>query len=79
MTFYREWLILIIQTTESKMQTYTIIISEEQLLLIQKVIDQLPNNIYLEKDEIEELSLISSMITDTIEEEDKDIVQGFCY
>jgi len=61
------------------MQTYTIIISEEQLLLIQKVIDQLPNNIYLEKDEIEELSLISSMITDTIEEEDKDIVQGFCY
>jgi hypothetical protein len=61
------------------MQTYTIIISEEQLVLIQKVIDQLPNNIYLEKDEIEELSLISSMITDTIEEEDKDIVQGFCY
>ena len=61
------------------MQTYTIIISEEQLLLIQKVIDQLPNNIYLEKDEIEELSLISSMITDTIEEEDKDIVHGFCY
>ena len=61
------------------MQTYTIIISEEQLLLIQKVIDQLPNNIYLEKDEIEELSVISSMITDTIEEEDKDIVQGFCY
>jgi hypothetical protein len=61
------------------MQTYTIIISEEQLVLIQKLIDQLPNNIYLEKDEIEELSLISSMITDTIEEEDKDIVQGFCY
>ena len=61
------------------MQTYTIIISEEQLVLIQKVIDQLPNNIYLEKDEIEELSVISSMITDTIEEEDKDIVQGFCY
>ncbi len=61
------------------MQTYTIIISEEQLVLIQKLINQLPNNIYLEKDEIEELSLISSMITDTIEEEDKDIVQGFCY
>jgi hypothetical protein len=61
------------------MQTYTIIISEEQLLLIQKVINQLPNDIYLEKDEIEELSLISTMITDTIEEEDKDIVQGFCY
>ena len=61
------------------MQTYTIIISEEQLLLIQKVINQDTDGIYLEKDEVEELSLISSMITDTIEEEDKDIVQGFCY
>lgn len=61
------------------MQEYTIIISEEQLLLIQKVINQLPNNIYLEQEEVEELSLISEMITDTVEEEDKDIVQGFCY
>ena len=61
------------------MQEYTIIISEEQLLLIQKVINQLPNNIFLEKEEVEELTLISEMITITIEEEDKDIVQGFCY
>jgi len=61
------------------MQEYTIIISEEQLLLIQKVINQLPNNIFLEKEEVEELTLISEMITTTIEEEDKDIVQGFCY
>ena len=61
------------------MQEYTIIISEEQLLLIQKVINQLPNNIFLEKEEVEELALISEMITDTVNEEDKDIVQGFCY
>ena len=68
------------------MQEYTIIISEEQLLLIQKVINQLPNNIFagtrpgaLEKEEVEELTLISEMITDTVNEEDKDIVQGFCY
>ena len=69
------------------MQEYTIIISEEQLLLIQKVIlinqlkviNQLPDNIFLEKEEVEELALISEMITDTVNEEDKDIVQGFCY
>ena len=68
---------------ERKMQTYTIIISEEQLVLIQKVID---NPIwYLEKDEVEELSLIHGMITDVIQiEKDKDegdeeIVHGFCY
>ena len=72
-------------TMERKMQTYTIIISEEQLVLIQKVIDQLPNDVYLEKDEVEELSLISGMITDVIQvEKDKDegdeeIVHGFCY
>ena len=70
-------------TMERKMQTYTIIISEEQLVLIQKVID---NPIwYLEKDEVEELSLIHGMITDVIQiEKDKDegdeeIVHGFCY
>ena len=61
------------------MQEYTIIISEEQLLLIQKVINQFPDNIFLEKEEVEELALISEMITDTVNEEDKDIVQGFCY
>ena len=72
-------------TMERKMQTYTIIISEEQLVLIQKVINQLPNNTYLEKDEVEELSLIHGMITDVIQvEKDKDegdeeIVHGFCY
>ena len=72
-------------TMERKMQTYTIIISEEQLVLIQKVIDNLPNDVYLEKDEVEELSLISGMITDVIQiEKDKDegdeeIVHGFCY
>ena len=64
---------------DRKMQTYTIIISEEQLLLIKKVIDSLPNNIYLENEEVEELSLISEMITDTIEEEDKEVLHGFCY
>ena len=61
------------------MKEYTIIISEEQLLLIQKVINQFPDNIFLEKEEVEELALISEMITDTVNEEDKDIVQGFCY
>jgi len=61
------------------MQEYTIIISEEQLLLIQKVINQLPDNTFLQKEEVEELTLISEMITETINEEDKDIVQGFCY
>lgn len=72
-------------TMERKMQTYTIIISEEQLVLIQKVIDNLPNDVYLEKDEVEELSLISGMITDVIQiEKDKDegdeeMVHGFCY
>ena len=72
-------------TMERKMQTYTIIISEDQLVLIQKVIDNLPNDVYLEKDEVEELSLIHGMITDVIQiEKDKDegdeeIVHGFCY
>jgi len=61
------------------MQEYTIIISEEQLLLIQKVINQLSDNTFLQKEEVEELTLISEMITVTIEEEDKNIVQGFCY
>jgi len=61
------------------MQEYTIIISEEQLLLIQKVINQLSDNTFLQKEEVEELTLISEMITETINEEDKNIVQGFCY
>jgi hypothetical protein len=67
------------------MQTYTIIISEEQLVLIQKIIDHLPNDVYLEKNEVEEIHIISGMIRDTIEVEndkdegDEDIIHGWCY
>lgn len=61
------------------MKTYQIIISEDQLKLIQDSLISHQENIILTESEYSESQMLIFMIEDTIQSKDSETIQGFCY
>ena len=57
---------------ESKMKTFQILISEDQLNLIKESLQK--DSSYSEED-----NLLIGIIEDTLESKEEDIIHGFCY
>lgn len=73
--------IIITQTKERTMKTFTIEISEEQLRLIRATcLFTINHNGDLTEEESEEIEIIADMILDTVEgDHEEDTIHGFCY